>query len=93
MNKNTFAILLIFLSIFFGTSMGTLMKLAQNDLNVYTAGFFRFFLGFLIVFPYILKTKFSEKFLFFNFENCSFGNFCFALMILLRLLAVFLLVS
>ena len=59
MNKNTFAILLIFLSIFFGTSMGTLMKLAQNDLNVYTAGFFRFFLGFLIVFPYILKTKFT----------------------------------
>ena len=35
------------------------MKLAQNDLNVYTAGFFRFFLGFLIVLPYILKTKFS----------------------------------
>ena len=59
MNKNTFAILLIFLSIFFGTSMGTLMKLAQNDLNVYTAGFFRFFLGFLLIFPYILTTKFS----------------------------------
>ena len=59
MNKNTFAILLIFLSIFFGTSMGTLMKLAQNDLNVYTAGFLRFILGFLIVFPYILKTKFG----------------------------------
>ena len=58
MTKNSFAILLIFLSIFFGSSMGTLMKLAQNDLNVYTAGFFRFFLGFLIVFPYILKTKF-----------------------------------
>ena len=59
MNKNTFAVLLIFLSIFFGTTMGTLMKLAQNDLNVYTAGFFRFFLGFLIILPYILKTKFS----------------------------------
>ena len=59
MTKNSSAILLIFLSIFFGTSMGTLMKLAQNDLNVYTAGFFRFFLGFLIVLPYILKTKFS----------------------------------
>tara|TARA_B100000902_G_scaffold145216_1_gene142442 strand:+ start:55 stop:942 length:888 start_codon:yes stop_codon:yes gene_type:complete len=58
-NKNTFAVLLIFLSIFFGTTMGTLMKLAQNDLNVYTAGFFRFFLGFLIILPYILKTKFS----------------------------------
>ena len=60
MNKNTFAILLIFLSIFFGTSMGTLMKLAQNDLNVYTAGFFRFFLRFFNwSLPYILKTKFN----------------------------------
>ena len=59
MTKNSFAILLIFFSIFFGTSIGTLMKLAQNDLNVYTAGFFRFFLGFLIVLPYIMKTKFS----------------------------------
>jgi len=59
MSKNVFAITLIFISIFFGTTMGTLMKLAQNDLNVYTAGFFRFFLGFLIVFPYILKTKFN----------------------------------
>ena len=35
------------------------LQRSQNDLNVYTAGFFRFFLGFLLVFPYILKTKFS----------------------------------
>jgi drug/metabolite transporter (DMT)-like permease len=59
MSKNVFAISLIFISIFFGTTMGTLMKLAQNDLNVYTAGFLRFLLGFLIVLPYILKTKFK----------------------------------
>ena len=59
MSKNALAILLIFLSIFFGTTMGTLMKLAQNDLNVYTAGFFRFLLGFIIVLPYILKTNFN----------------------------------
>jgi len=39
--------------------MGTLMRLALNDLNLYTAGFLRFFLGFIIVFPYILKTKFK----------------------------------
>jgi len=59
MSKNIFAITLIFISIFFGTTMGTLMRLALNDLNLYTAGFLRFFLGFIIVFPYILKTKFK----------------------------------
>jgi len=59
MSKNIFAIILIFISIFFGTTMGTLMRLALNDLNLYTAGFLRFFLGFIIVFPYILKTKFK----------------------------------
>jgi len=37
--------------------MGALMKLAQTDLNVYTAGFFRFFLGLVIIAPYILRSK------------------------------------
>ena len=59
MPKNLFAILLIFVAIFFGTTMGMLMKLAQNNLNVYTAGFLRFFLGLIIITPYILKTKFK----------------------------------
>ena len=59
MPKNLFAILLIFVAIFFGTTMGMLMKLAQNNLNVYTAGFLRFFLGLVIITPYILKTKFK----------------------------------
>ena len=58
MSKHVFAITLIFFSIFFGTTMGMFMKLAQNELNVYTSGFLRFLLGFLIVLPYILKTKF-----------------------------------
>ena len=39
--------------------MGALMKLAQTDLNVYTAGFLRFFLGLIIITPYILKSKFK----------------------------------
>ena len=59
MPKNLFAILLIFVAIFFGSTMGMLMKLAQNNLNVYTAGFLRFFLGLIIITPYILKTKFK----------------------------------
>ena len=59
MPKNIIAILLILVSVFFGSTMGTLMKLALNDLNVYTASFLRFFLGLIIIFPYILKTKFQ----------------------------------
>ena len=59
MPNNIIAIILILISIFFGSTMGMLMKLAQNDLNVYTASFFRFFLGFIIILPYILKTKFQ----------------------------------
>ena len=59
MPKNLFAILLILISVFFGSTMGALMKLAQTDLNVYTAAFLRFFLGLIIIIPYIFKSKFT----------------------------------
>ena len=59
LNNNQFAIFLIIISIIFGTLMGTFIKLAQEELNVFTTGFLRFFFGFLIVTPYILKTKFK----------------------------------
>ncbi len=59
LNNNQFAIFLIIISIIFGTLMGTFIKLAQEELNVFTAGFLRFFFGFLIITPYILKTKFE----------------------------------
>ena len=39
--------------------MGALMRLAQTDLNIYSAGFLRFFLGLVIITPYILKSKFK----------------------------------
>ena len=58
-NNNQFAIFLIIISIIFGTLMGTFIKLAQEELNVFTTGFLRFFFGFLIITPYILKTKFE----------------------------------
>ena len=57
MSKNKQAILLIVISVFFGTLMLTFLKLAQKDVNVYVAGFFRFLFGFLIILPYILKSK------------------------------------
>ena len=59
LNNNQFAIILIIISIIFGTLMGTFIKLAQEELNVFTTGFLRFFFGFLIITPYILKTKFE----------------------------------
>ncbi len=58
-SNNKFAIFLIITSVFFGTLMLTFLKLAQEELNVYVAGFFRFLFGFIIIFPYILKTKFT----------------------------------
>ena len=62
LNNNQFAIFLIIISIIFGTLMGTFIKLAQEELNVFTTGFLRFFFGFLIIIPYILKTKFDYTF-------------------------------
>ena len=59
LNNNQFAIFLIIISIIFGTLMGTFIKLAQEELNVFTTGFLRFFFGFLIITPYIIKTKFE----------------------------------
>ena len=38
--------------------MLTFLKLAQDEVNVYVAGFFRFFFGFIIIFPYLLKNNF-----------------------------------
>ena len=57
MSKNKQAILLIVISVFFGTLMLTFLKLAQKDVNVYVAGFFRFLFGLLIILPYIVKSK------------------------------------
>jgi drug/metabolite transporter (DMT)-like permease len=37
--------------------MLSFLKIAQEDVNVYVAGFFRFFLGLVIILPYIIKNK------------------------------------
>ncbi len=59
MSKNKLAIFLIIIAVFFGTLMLSFLKLAQENVNVYTAGFLRFFFGLLIILPYILKTNFT----------------------------------
>jgi hypothetical protein len=46
MSNNKLAIFLIITcNVFFGTVMLSFLKLAQEDVNVYVAGFLRFFLG------------------------------------------------
>ena len=57
MYNNKLAIFLIITSVFFGTVMLSFLKIAQEDVNVYVAGFFRFFLGLVIILPYIIKKK------------------------------------
>ena len=56
-SNNKLAIFLIIISVFCGTLMLTFLKLAQEEVNVYVAGFFRFLFGFLIIFPYMLKSN------------------------------------
>ena len=57
MSNNKLAIFLTITSVFFGTVMLSFLKIAQEDVNVYVAGFFRFFLGLIIILPYIIKKK------------------------------------
>ena len=57
MSNNKLAIFLIITSVFFGTVMLSFLKIAQEDVNVYVAGFFRFFLGLVIILPYIIRNK------------------------------------
>ena len=59
MNNNLKAILLTLSASFFAVSMEVLIRAAQDDSNVYTIGFLRFFFGFLIILPYLLKNKFQ----------------------------------
>jgi len=56
MNKNLY-IPLIILSVFFSAAMSVLIKLAQQDTNVFTAAFLRFFFGMLVISPIFIKTN------------------------------------
>jgi len=56
MNKN-FYIPLIILSVFFSAALSVLIKLAQQDTNVFTAAFLSFFFGMLVLSPIFIKTK------------------------------------
>ena len=57
--SNLVAIVYMIFSTFFVTVMIAFIKYAQNDLNVYTVSFFRFFLGLLIILPFIIYSKYK----------------------------------
>ena len=59
MNKNIQAVLLALVSSFCAVLMSVFLKLAQQDSNVFTVGFMRFFFGFIIILPFILHSKFK----------------------------------
>ena len=59
MNKKLLAILLFVIATFFGSLMGVFMRLAQSDINVFTASFLRFGIGFVIILPYLFYSKFN----------------------------------
>ena len=59
MNNNIKAVLLATISSFCAVLMSVFLKLAQNDANVFTVGFLRFFFGFLIILPFILNSRFN----------------------------------
>ena len=57
--KALLAILLFVTATFFGSLMGVFMRLAQSDINVFTASFLRFGIGFVIILPYLFYSKFN----------------------------------
>ena len=59
MTNNVKAIILALIASFCAVLMSVFLKLAQSDSNVFTIGFLRFFFGFLLITPFILKSKFK----------------------------------
>ena len=59
MSKNIQAVILALIASFCAVLMSVFLKLGQQDANVFTVGFMRFFFGFLIILPFIIKSRFK----------------------------------
>ncbi len=59
MTNNIKAILLATVASFCAVLMSVFLKLAQNDINVFTVGFLRFFFGLILILPFIIKSNFN----------------------------------
>ncbi len=68
MTKNVKGIILALVASFCAVLMSVFLKFAQEDTNVFSVGFMRFFFGFLLIFPFIIKSKFKI----YNTDNFKF---------------------
>ena len=59
MSKNFKAIMLALIASFCAVLMSVFLKLAQEDSNVFTIGFLRFFFGLLLITPIIIQSSFK----------------------------------
>ncbi len=59
MSKNFKAIILALIASFCAVLMSVFLKLAQEDSNVFTIGFLRFFFGLLLITPIIIQSSFK----------------------------------
>ncbi len=59
MSKNFKAIMLALIASFCAVLMSVFLKLAQEDSNVFTIGFLRFFFGLLLITPIIFQSNFK----------------------------------
>ena len=59
MSKNFKAIMLALIASFCAVLMSVFLKLAQEDSNVFTVGFLRFFFGLLLITPIIIQSNFK----------------------------------
>ena len=60
MTNNTKAIILALVASVSGVTMNVLLKISLDDVNVYTAGFLRFFFGFILISPFIFYYQFQN---------------------------------
>ena len=60
MTNNTKAIILALVASVSGVTMNVLLKISLDDVNVYTAGFLRFFFGFILICPFIFYYQFQN---------------------------------
>ena len=68
MTKNVKGIVLALVASFCAVLMSVFLKYAQEGANVFSVGFMRFFFGFLLIFPFIIKSKFKI----YNTDNFKF---------------------
>ena len=59
MSKNFKAIMLALIASFCAVLMSVFLKLAQEDSNVFTIGFLRFFFGLLLITPFVIQSNFK----------------------------------